>query len=385
MLTGTVQWTAQERVIHGKPAAEAVPAEIERIGAKRVLLLTTRSLTGSRLVREVTSALGDRCVGRFSEIHAHSPREAVIAGAALAREVEADHLLAVGGGSVTDATKTMLVALWRNVRDMETLSTLTVKRGSPPLEVRPTDRIRMTAVPTTLSAAEFTAGAGITDMQKRVKLSFSHPLMAPISVILDPGATLETPMELMLSTGMRAMDHSVEHWCSVKAHPLTDGLGLQAMGMLAQSLPAIKSRPDDLDARLEAQLASWLTQAGGSHLTPNGASHGIGYILGGYCGVPHGITSCISLHATLEWNEPVNAERQRIVSEKLGRPGARPCEAMRDFVKSLGLPTRLSDIGIGPERIPELAAQYTGSGPIATNPRPVRGAEDLAEILKLAA
>ena len=63
MLTGTVQWTAQERVIHGKPAAEAVPAEIERIGAKRVLLLTTRSLTDSRLVREVTSALGDRCVG----------------------------------------------------------------------------------------------------------------------------------------------------------------------------------------------------------------------------------------------------------------------------------------------------------------------------------
>src|SRR5687768_8457822 len=65
MLTGMVQWTAQERVIHGKPAADAVPAEIERIGAKRVLLLTTRSLTESRLVREVTSSLGDRCVGRF--------------------------------------------------------------------------------------------------------------------------------------------------------------------------------------------------------------------------------------------------------------------------------------------------------------------------------
>ena len=385
MLTGTVQWTAQERVIHGKPAAEAVPAEMERLGAKRVLLLTTRSLTGSRLVREVSSALGDRCVGRFSEIHAHSPREAVIAGAALAREVEADHLLAVGGGSVTDATKTMLVALWRNVRDMETLSTLTVKRGSPPLEVRPTDSLRMTAVPTTLSAAEFTAGAGITDMQKRVKLSFSHPLMAPISVILDASATLETPMELMLSTGMRAMDHAVEHWCSIKPHPLTDGLGLQAMGMLAESLPAIKARPEDLEPRQTAQIAAWLTQAGGSHLTPNGASHGIGYILGGYCGVPHGITSCISLHATLEWNEPVNAERQRVVAERLGRPNARPCEVMRDFVKSLGLPTRLSEIGIGADRIPELAAQYAGTGPISTNPRPVRGAADLEEILKLAA
>jgi maleylacetate reductase len=102
-------------------------------------------------------------------------------------------------------------------------------------------------------------------------------------------------------------------------------------------------------------------------------------------GVPHGITSCISLPATLEWNEPVNADRQKAVAEKLGRPGARACDVMRDFVKSLGLPTRLSDIGIGADRIPELARQYNGTGPIATNPRPVRGADDLEEILKLAA
>jgi len=385
MLTGMVQWTAQERVIHGKPAADAVPAEIERIGAKRVLLLTTRSLTGSRLVREVTSALGDRCVGRFSEIHAHSPREAVIAGAALAREVEADHLLAVGGGSVTDATKVMLLALWRGVRDLDALSKLSPPRGAPPLTPLESDRMRMTAVPTTLSAAEFTSGAGITDVQRKVKLHFGHPRMAPIAVILDPAATLETPMELMLSTGMRAMDHAVEHWCSLRPHPLTDGLALQAMEMLAANLPAIKARPDDLESRLNCQLAAWLTQVAGTALAPNGASHGIGYILGGYAGIPHGITSCISLAAALEWNEPVNAGRQRAVAEKLGRANARACDAMRDFVKSLGMPTRLAEVGIAADRIPELARQYDGTGPISTNPRPVRGADDLAEILRLAA
>jgi maleylacetate reductase len=385
MLTATVQWTAQERVIHGQRAAEAVPAEIERIGAKRVLVTTTRSLAGSRLVREVTSALGDRCVGRFSEIQAHSPREAVIAGAALARELEADHLLAIGGGSVTDATKTMLIALWRDVRDIDTLSTLALRRGSPAMPALDSDRMRMTAVPTTLSAAEFTSSAGITDVQRKSKLMFSHPRIIPLAAILDPAATLETPIELMLSTGMRAMDHAVEHWCSIRAHPLTDGLALQAMGMLAANLPAVKHRPEDLDARLNCQLAAWLTQVPGSHFAPNGASHGIGYILGGYAGVPHGITSCISLAATLEWNEPVNAERQRVVAEKLGHAGGRACDAMRAFVKSLGLPTRLSDIGITVDRIPELAAQYNGTGPISTNPRPVRGAADLAAILKLAA
>jgi maleylacetate reductase len=384
MLTGAVQWTTQERVIHGKPVAEAVPAEIERVGARRVLLLTTQSLTNSRLVREVTTALGDRCVGRFSAIAAHSPREAVIAGAALAREVEADHLLAVGGGSVIDATKTMLLALWRGVRDVDALSTLAIKRGEAPLTPQAADRMRMTAVPTTLSAAEFSAGAGITDMQRKVKLSFSHPLMAPIAVILDPAATLETPMELMLSTGMRAMDHAVERWCSIRPHPLADGLALQAMAMLAENLPAIKAHPADLEPRLNCQLAAWLTQVSNAPGVPNGASHGIGYILGGYAGVPHGITSCISLAATLEWNEPVNAERQRVVAERLGRPGARPCDVMRDFVRSLGLPTRLGDVGITADRIPELARQYDGTGPIATNPRPVRGADDVAEILRLA-
>ena len=384
MLTGTVQWTAQERVIHGKPAAEAVPAEIERIGAKRVLLLTTKSLTNSRLIRDVTSALGDRCVGRFAEIRAHSPREAVIAGAALARELDADHLLAVGGGSVIDATKTMLLALWRGARDVDTLSTLAQKRGAVPLPPLASDRIRMTAVPTTLSAAEFTSGAGVTDIQRKVKLSFSHPLMAPIAAILDPAATLETPMELMLSTGMRAMDHAVERWCSIRPHPLADGLALQAMAMLAENLPAIKARPDDLEPRLNCQLAAWLTQVSAAPGVPNGASHGIGYILGGYAGVPHGITSCISLAATLEWNEPVNAGRQRAVAEKLGRPGVRACDVMRDFVKSLGLPTRLGDVGIAADRLPELARQYDGTGPIATNPRPVRSADDVAEILRLA-
>ena len=384
MLTGTVQWTAQERVVHGRPAAEAVRAEIERIGAKRVLLLTTRSLTDGRLIRDVTSALGDRCVGKFAAIGAHSPREAVIAGAALAREVEADHLLAVGGGSVIDATKTMLLALWRGARDVDALSALAHKRGAPPLTPLETDRMRMTAVATTLSAADFTQSAGITDAQRKVKLSFSHPRMAPIAAILDPAATLETPMELMLSTGMRAMDHAVERWCSIRPHPLGDGLALQAMSMLAANLPAVKARPDDLEPRLNCQLASWLTQVSAIPGVPNGASHGIGYILGGYAGIPHGITSCISLGATLEWNEPVNAERQRAIAEKLGRPGARPCDVIREFVKSLGLPTRLGDIGIGADRVAELARQYDGSGPISTNPRPVRGADDLAEILNLA-
>ena len=191
-------------------------------------------------------------------------------------------------------------------------------------------------------------------------------------------------MELMLSTGMRAMDHAVERWCSIHPHPLADGLALQAMAMLAENLPAIRARPHDLEPRMNCQLAAWLTQVSAIPGVPNGASHGIGYILGGYAGIPHGITSCISLAATLEWNESINAVRQRAVAEKLGCAGARACDVIRDFVTSLGLPNRLRDVGIAADRVHELARQYDGTGPIATNPRPVRGVDDLAQILTLA-
>jgi maleylacetate reductase len=184
---------------------------------------------------------------------------------------------------------------------------------------------------------------------------------------------------------MRAVDHAVEGWCVARAAPLAEATCLRAMQMLAAALPAIRRDPADMAARLDAQLGMWLSRFVTMAGLPYGASHGLGYLLGAFKGVPHGITSCLTLHAALAWNEPVNAERQRAVAERLGRPGMRACDAMRDFVKSMALPTRLSDIGIGAERIPELAKQYDGTGPISTNPRPVRGAEDLAEILKLAA
>jgi maleylacetate reductase len=86
----------------------------------------------------------------------------------------------------------------------------------------------------------------------------------------------------------------------------------------------------------------------------------------------------------LAWNETVNAERQKTVSAQLGRPGEPASAAMRAFVEGLRVPARLGDVGIGRADLADLAARYDGTGPISTNPRPVRGPQDLAEILELA-
>lgn len=381
---GTHHWPAQQRVVYGVPYRGALARELERSRARRVFVTTTRSLTGGNLVATVVAELAERYVGKFHDIAAHSPREAVIAGAQAIRAADADLIVAIGGGSVIDATKVMLIALWRNFASAARLSEIANRIPEASAWDDDPQRLRMIAIPTTLSAAEFSPHAGITDPARRVKEGFLHPLSVPKSVILDPEATRETPLELLLSTGMRAVDHAVEGWCATRTAPLAEAASLRAMQMLAASLPAIKRDPADMSARLDAQLGMWLSRFVTMAGIPYGASHGLGYLLGAYRGVPHGITSCLTLHAVLAWNEPVAADRQRAVAEAFGRPGESASAAMRSFVESLGLPTRLGEVGIGRDDLAAIAGSWDGAGPLAANPRPVNGTQDLVEILAAA-
>ena len=384
MLTGVHHWPAQQRVIYGTPAAEALQAEVRRADARRVLVTTTRSLTNGALVARLIAALGERCAGKFDAIAAHSPREAVIAGAQVIGAAQADLVVAIGGGSVIDATKAMLMALWRGVRSVEELSALSGKPADASAWDAEPQRLRMLAIPTTLSAAEFFPHAGVTDMQRRLKQMYTHPLAVPKAVILDPAATLETPLDLMLSTGMRAVDHAVEGWCSVRAAPIADASNRESMRLLARALAQIRRDPADLEARAHAQHGMWLSRIATMAGIPYGASHGIGYLLGGGRGVPHGVTSCVALPAVMTWNQPANAARQAQVSEAFGFAGEPAGEMLRRFIASLGQPTRLREVGIARDELAGIAASWDGTGPIATNPRPVRGKDDLLEILELA-
>src|SRR5687767_15774854 len=162
MYTGIHNWPAQERVIYGRPAVEALAEEIARAAPGRVFVTTTRSITNGALLSHIVTSLGTRFAGKFDAIPAHSPREAVIAGATALRAADADLVVAVGGGSVIDATKVMLLALWRGAGSVDELSALASARGGAVASAWPADsqRLRMIAIPTTLSAAEFFPAAG---------------------------------------------------------------------------------------------------------------------------------------------------------------------------------------------------------------------------------
>lgn len=375
------QWPAQARVYHDVSVAEALPGEVGTVA--RIALVTTRSLVKSRIAAGVREALGARLVAESAAMRAHSPVEDVLALATLLRESRAELVVALGGGSVIDGAKVACLAVWRGITDRAALIEAAVSRGaSPGAWDGAAPAPRLVAVPTTLSAAEFAPAAGYTDLIEGRKHRALDPWMVPRAVLLDPAATLETPAELFLSSGIRALDHAAERWCALEPAPFSDAVSRQAMLMLAEGLPRVAEAAGDLRARALCQQAAWLSVQGGWAGVPVGASHGLGYILGAARGVPHGITSCLMLHAVMRWNAPVNAARQADIAAIFGGTEAGP--AIEEFVAGLGLPTRLHQQGITEAEIAGLAARWTGDAPIATNPRPIRGAADLEEILRLA-
>ena len=391
MLNGIHGHQDIERVVYGKPAGVALRAEAERLGAKKVFITTSKSVAQSALLASVIDGLGDLHAGTYAGITAHSPRPCVVEGAAMARAAGADLIVAVGGGSAIDATKTILIALWQNVTTVDELDAYRAgkpKEGAAPpsAAIRPAaDAIRMIAVPTTLSAAEFNAFAGISDPRKGIKESFGHRLIVPRVIVLDPAATLATPIDLMLSTGLKAVDHAVERLCSQQAHPFVLGTATEALKLLARALPAHKANPEDMATRLDLKFGMWLSIGAGTSGVGVGASHGIGHVLGAACHVPHGHTSCVMLPSVLRWNLPANEERQKRVGEAFGQPEAAAGDLVEGLVRALGLPGRLSEVGVGKDRFREIAEKSMHDRAVLNNPRPIKGPEQVMEILELAA
>jgi maleylacetate reductase len=231
----------------------------------------------------------------------------------------------------------------------------------------------MIAVPTTLSAGEFSSGAGCTDSKRGVKESFSHPQMIPRGVILDPAASVPTPQWLFLSSGIRAVDHAVEDICSIDGQPLSEGAAYEALRLLARGLPAVATDPGDLAARLDCQLGAWLSMVGSQTGVSKGASHGIGHVLGGTAHVPHGYTSCVMLPHVLRFNVAVNTDKQARVSAALGHPGEPAAETVAALIARLGLPTRLRDVGVGADQLDLIAENAMHDRWIHTNPRKIDG------------
>jgi len=352
----TFRFPAIDRVVHGAGAVAAVPDLVDELGARRVLIVTGSTLAfGTPLVRALEDALGDRHRATFARMRAHAPRADIEDAIAAVHETGADLLIGYGGSSVTDATK--IVA---------------VRAGEAALP--------QLHVPTTLSSGEWTPASGMTGDEPGVKTYVVDPRMAPFAIVLDPEVTLHTPPELWLSTGIKAVDHACEAMWGPRSHPFTDTLATQAIRTLRVALPATAADPTDLDARLDAQLAGWMSMAGVVNVRVH-LSHTLGHQIGARWDVPHGITSGITLPPVMRY---LAAEHPDGVVQVAAAFDASTVDAgagaIAGMVTDLGLPTRLRDVGADRADFPAVAVATLAAGR-ATGFVPTGGVDDLVTLL----
>jgi alcohol dehydrogenase class IV len=393
---GVFTFSSQERVIFGKGFVKQLPAEIDRLGGQRAFVITGRTLaTKTGILGYIQEILGPRCVGVFFPISQHVPRRDVIAAASQARDAKTDVLVSLGGGSAVDGTKAVALCLAEGIVEEEQLNHYRVC-GLRGMTFTPQFRgksIMHIALTTTLSAAEFTSGFGITDELRRVKDLYRAPHFVPRIVILDPELTLHTPGWLWASTGIRAVDHAIERLCSPRHQPLIDALCFQALRYLFRYLPLSTKESSNLEARLFCQLGAWMSTIGFTSVG-TGISHAIGHQLGGRCNVPHGQTSCIILPHAMEFNLPFSAQRLALIAEAAGIKESSRMTAenaaiaaiaeVKRLIKDLGCPSRLREAGVKEADFPMLAQAVMEEAPLMENPRSIRGIDDIIDVLRRA-
>jgi maleylacetate reductase len=315
----------------------AVGDELARLDARRIALITTRSLVAEeRLIGVVQSALGDARVATTAVVSQHAPIAQVEAAIRAAGDAKVDGIMSFGGGSPIDAAKMLAVKL----ADRAGHAT----RGLPHI-----------AVPTTLSAAELAAGAGFTDDAGN-KAGMRDARLLPDVVIYDAELTMATPIALWLSTGIRALDHAVEGFMADGLHPFSDVMALEAIRRLFDSLPRAKADPADIAVRTENQLAAWFSFTLPAQ-SAGGLSHVMGKQIGARYGIPHGVSSCLLLPHVMRYYERRMPDR---VAQLAAAIGTDPAGRVQGLIESLGLPQHIAAYGIGDAELRRAAGELAG-------------------------
>ncbi|MCX4767269.1 maleylacetate reductase and hydroxyquinol 1,2-dioxygenase domain-containing protein [Streptomyces sp. NBC_01275] len=322
------------RVVFGAGTLQRLRAEVEHVGGTRALILTTpRQASLAALARD---ELGPLAAGEFTGAAMHTPVDVTERALAVLRDVDADCLVALGGGSTTGLSKA-----------------LAVRTGLPQV-----------VVATTYAGSEVTPVLGETE--NGVKTTRSSPSILPETVVYDVNLTLGLPVPLTVTSGVNAMAHAVEALYAPQSNPATDALALRSISLLAGALPRIAADPGHPAARAEALEAAWLA---GTCLGTVGMAlhHKLCHTLGGSFGLPHAETHTVVLPHAMAYNAPSAPEAMRRIADALGAADAPT--AVYDLVASLGGPLSLRDLGLAQTDLPRAVDLATATP--YPNPREV--------------
>jgi alcohol dehydrogenase class IV len=377
------------RVIAGRDLLGSTGFEFKKEGAERVFVVTDEGVRGTSLVERVEAGLADgglEPVGVFDAVPQDSSTDVVDRCAAAAEEAGADSFLAVGGGSVMDTAKVADAVFTHGGSAREQEGFFLMPREADGMG-RPLDIAPLACIPTTAgTGSEVSMAAVIKDPEAKVKLEVADFPLFPRLAILDPETTRTLPARGAAATGMDAMTHAIEGYVSAQWNPHQDARSLQALRMIRDNLARAVETPEDEEAR-----GNMLVAANLAITIELGSVHAMSHPAGAICGVPHGVANAIHLPHVIRFNAeggPDIVDRYRDIADVLGvdtsaAVGDALAEHLTELVARLGLPTRLSEVGVTESAIPELVEGAIGDGTTLLNPREA-GEDDYAALYRRA-
>lgn len=328
------------RVVFGVGALDRLGEELARLGAYRVLLVASK-----RVADDLAERLGDRHAATCSEIVQHVPVEVAERATTLAREVDADALVTVGGGSAVGLAKAVALDL----------------------------AIPIVAVPTTYAGSELTTIYGLSKDGR--KQTGRDARVLPKVVLYDPALTVPLPPQVTGPSGMNALAHGVEAFYGPGANPISTALAVEGIRALADGLPRAVEQPGDLEGRTRTLRGAWLAGAALA-VAGTGIHHQICHVLGGAFGLDHGGMNAALLPHTVRFVTPAVPAAMAQVTAALGAADA--AIGSFDLARRIGAPTSLAALGLAGadlDRAAELCA-----GHVSGRPRPAR-VEELRALL----
>lgn len=322
------------RVIFGVGVLDRLAEEVQRLGSRRALVLSTPEQKAD--AEAVANRLGDAAAGVFAEAVMHVPIETARQARRVAADRGADSCIAIGGGSTIGLGKA-----------------IALDSGLPVL-----------AIPTTYAGSEMTPIYGLTEAG--LKKTGRDPRVLPKTVLYDPSLTVTLPAGLSATSGMNAMAHCIEGLYAENRNPIMTLFAAEGIRALARSLPSVVADPANLEGRSDALYGAWMA---GTVLGNVGMAlhHKLCHTLGGTFNLPHAEVHTVILPYATAYNRAAVPEAMRIAAEALGAKDA--AQGIYDLSKRLGTPQALKDIGMERDGL-DRAADLATKNPYY-NPRPV--------------
>lgn len=377
------QFQTPTKIISGIGSTAEIIKELNDLHAKKVLLITDPGLVQAGVAQQVVEMLKQAAVEVeiFDAVEPDPSIQVATKAAEMAKNVKANVLIALGGGSAIDTAKSaaLLVTNGGYLKDYAGVNKV----------VKPI--LPLIAVPTTAgTGSEVTIFAVMSDPEKQEKFTISSALIAPAVAVLDPLLTLKLPPSVTAFTGMDALTHAIEAFTSSIAQPATDALALSAIKLVLKHLPVAVGRGDNIMAR-DGMLQASLLAGIAFNNAFLGLAHAIASPLGGHFHVPHGLANAVMLPYVMEYNLPTAVRRYAEIGRALGlqavgdTPRAvaeKTVAAITQLARDINIPEKLSNIGAKEELLPLVARDALKSIQLKFNVRNASEKEILALLQK---